>query len=228
MAKGPRRLYARAIMFDVDGTLFDSRDAFYFMIRDVFAQKRWPLPDRASILKLIGRTNDYIAEALVPPESRHLGAVRKWSSTLEKLWIDEYLPKYVRLYPGAFDALAELDRKGFKLAVVTNGSSKEIPLYLEQGGVIKFVDLVVTANDVSLPKPNPDILDFARTKLGVERKDCVYVGDTWMDARAAERAGLRCVLVTWGIDSKEELEAQTHAALVSSFDELLDLLALAY
>jgi len=227
MAKGSRRLYAKAIMFDIDGTLFDSRDAFYFMIRDVFAQREWALPDRGDVLKLIGRTNDYIADALVPPESKYPDAVREWSTTVEKLWIDEYLPKYVRMYPKALEALTELDRRGFKLAVVTNGSSREIPLYLEQGGVTKLVDLVVTADDVGRPKPDPEILDFARAKLSVEKKDCVYVGDTWMDATAAERAGLRCVLVTWGIDSRADLEAQTHAALVSSFDELLDLLALA-
>jgi len=227
MAKGPRRLLAKAIMFDIDGTLFDSRDAFYFMIKDVFAQKGWALPEKNDILRLIGRTNEYIGDALVPPGPKHPEAVRRWSTTVVKLWIDEYLPKYVRMYPKALEALTELDRRGFKLAIVTNGSSREIPLYLKQGGVTKFVDLVVTADDVSHPKPDPDILDFARAKLGVEKKDCVYVGDTWMDARAAERAGLRCVLVTWGIDSREELEAQTHAALVSSFDELLDLFTFA-
>jgi HAD superfamily hydrolase (TIGR01549 family) len=225
MSQGQQRLRAIAVMFDVDGTLFDSRDAFCLMIRDMFAREGWTPPERADLLKLIGRTNDYIANALIPPEFRNQETVKRWSRMAEELWVREYLPRHVRLYPGAREFLSELDRRGFILVVVSNGSSTEIPLYLRLGGIAELMDLVVTADDVRRPKPYPDPLDLARAKLNLEREDCVYVGDTWMDAEASKGAGLACVLVTWGIGNREELEGQTHAALVDSFDELLDLLA---
>jgi len=217
------QLVARAILFDIDGTLFDSRDAFYFMIRDIFKETGWPLPNRDDIVRLIGRTNDYIANELIPPEMKDPEYVRRWMSRAEQLWIDQYLPRYVKLYPGAKQALTELRRRGFKLAVVTNGSAKEIPLYLKQGQVDRLVDLVVTADDVPTPKPDPEPIVYACDRLGIEKPDCLYVGDTWMDAESASQAGVRCVLVTWGVGEIKELENYPHAAVVGSFEELLDL-----
>ncbi len=220
------KIPAKAILFDIDGTLFDSKDAFYFMIRDVFEETGWPLPKRDDVVKLIGRTNDYIANELIPPEMKHPEFVKRWMSRVERLWIDQYLPAYVKLYPGARQGLTELRRRGFKLAVVTNGSAKEIPLYLRQGQVDHLIDLVVTADDVPTPKPSPESIVYACGRLGIGKPDCLYVGDTWMDAESASRAGVRCVLTTWGVGEIEELRNYPHVAIVRSFEELLDLVEL--
>ncbi len=218
------KISASALLFDIDGTLFDSVDAFYFMIRDVFQEAKWTLPGRDDIVKLVGRTNDYIANELIPLEKRKPEFVKSWMSRVEKLWMEQYLPKYVKLYPGAREALIELKRRGFKLGVVTNGSSKEIPLYLRGGQVDHLVDLVMTADDVPAPKPSPEPVVYACRRLGMDRLDCLYIGDTWMDAESADRAGVRCVLTTWGVGKMGELDNCPHVAIVRSFDELLSIL----
>jgi phosphoglycolate phosphatase len=220
------KILAKAILFDVDGTLFDSRDAFYFMIRDVFEGTGWSLPKRDDVVRLVGRTNDYIANELIPREMKRPEFVKRWMSRVERLWIDQYLPTYVKLYPGAKQGLTELRRRGFKLAVVTNGSAKEIPLYLKQGQVDHLIDLVITADDVPTPKPSPEPIVYACDRLGIGKVDCLYVGDTWMDAESASRAGVRCVLTTWGVGDIEELRKYPHVAIVRSFEELLDLVEL--
>jgi len=224
MSRAASKIPASALLFDIDGTLFDSVDAFYFMIRDVFEGAGWTLPTRDEIVKLVGRTNEYIANELVPLEERKPEFVKTWMSRVEKLWMERYLPTYVKLYPGAKQALITLRRRGFKLAVVTNGSSKEIPLYLRRGQVDHLVDLVVTADDVQNPKPSPEPIDCACSHLGMTKSDCLYVGDTWMDAESASRAGVRCVLTTWGVGRIEELRDRPHVAIVESFKELLDIL----
>jgi len=219
-----RPLFAKAVLFDVDGTLFDSRDAFYFLIEDLFSQAGWVLPERGRIVGLIGLTNEDIATNLIPPKIQNPEVVRRWSARAEKLWIGKYLPRYVKLYPGVYSVLKSLKDRGFKLGVATNGSSTEIPLYLEQGHVTRFMDVVVTANDVRHPKPHPEPLLTACERIRVEPSSCVYVGDTKMDAESSRAAGMSCVLMTWGVGKVEELNEFGHCALVDSFEELAGLL----
>lgn len=224
MSQSQQALYAKAVLFDVDGTLFDSRGAFYRMIKAIFREAGWVLPDKDYVVGLIGKTNDEIAASLVPKERQSPTKLKRWASRVERLWIREYLPKYVRLYPGVRKALGRLKRQGLKLGIVTNGSSREIPKYVEQGRVAQFMDVVVTADDVTHPKPHAEPLRLACRILRIDPSDCVYVGDTWMDAESARRAKTACVLVTWGIGKASELRIKKHCALVNSLDEFIGLL----
>ena len=55
-------------------------------------------------------------------------------------------------------------------------------------------------------KPWPDTVELAMTQLGLEKEDCVYIGDSEVDVETADRLPMDCISVDWGFRSREELE----------------------
>ena len=72
-------------------------------------------------------------------------------------------------------------------------------------------------------KPWPDMLDAARERMGLARGNCLYVGDSEVDILTAANAGLRCVSVSWGFRSREELLAAGAETLIDTPDALAEL-----
>jgi len=210
-----------AVLFDADGTLFDSGDAVYFLVRDLFSEKGWPMKDRDSIVSLIGKTNKEIAEILVPQEFRRdEQAFKEWATEAERRWIEYYLPKYVRTMDNAREVLETLRGMGFKLGMVSNGSAKEIPLYLRGGDLEGYFSAVITADHVKRPKPFPDPLFKATSQLGVAPDRAMYVGDTILDALSARAAGMFLALILSGIGRREDLINEKPDILIESIKDL--------
>ena len=85
-----------------------------------------------------------------------------------------------------------------------------------------FFDVVVGADDTERHKPDPQPLQHALERLGADRDDAVYVGDSPFDIRAAKGAGMHSIAVTWGrIHPRERLEAEAPDAVVDTAEELL-------
>jgi pyrophosphatase PpaX len=86
----------------------------------------------------------------------------------------------------------------------------------------KFFDVLVTADDVMNPKPDPEPLLKAVGILRAKPSECVYVGDTSLDVACAKRAGVACVCVLNGIGKREELQG---AHLIENLKGLEDAIA---
>jgi phosphoglycolate phosphatase len=69
-------------------------------------------------------------------------------------------------------------------------------------------------------KPNPDAVLAALREMGVEKRDAVYVGDTEVDLRTAENAGLACAVVGWGFRTVEQLYEAGAEHIFQSAEEL--------
>ncbi|MDP6980596.1 MAG: HAD-IA family hydrolase [Myxococcota bacterium] len=99
------------------------------------------------------------------------------------------------LRPGVSEALALLRERGLATGVVSNFDHR-LPKILQALDLQCFLDLVVIPADCGFEKPDPRIFGFACEKLGLEPAQVVHVGDDAVrDARAAEEAGLRSLLV---------------------------------
>ena len=73
-------------------------------------------------------------------------------------------------------------------------------------------------------KPAPDTVYQAIRELGSEKERTVYVGDSEVDKKTADNAGLPCISVDWGFRDREELEKLGPAYLISRPEELLEIL----
>jgi len=95
--------------------------------------------------------------------------------------------------PGATRTVRALAECGVGMGVVTNSSAPEI--WLEAAGVLKHISVLVTRNHVSSPKPSPEGYLLAAEQLGAQPADCIAFEDSHDGWLAANRAGMRAVIV---------------------------------
>jgi phosphoglycolate phosphatase len=99
----------------------------------------------------------------------------------------------IKPIPGAEDFLKFLKSKGLKLCLLTNNSHIEIKHILEQMGWGKYFDGTLGKED-GAPKPSPELVLIALKKLGLEKKEVLYFGDSDADILSAYAAGVRMML----------------------------------
>ncbi len=125
---------------------------------------------------------------------------------------------------GALEFAAALRSRGIALAIVTNSIVDEQRMKLARCGLTPFVDVLVTSEEVGVPKPGRDMFDLAMRRLGVTAPDVVMFGDAWAtDIAGATAAGIRAV---W-FNPRGERRPSDDASVtdVAALTPLADLLA---
>jgi len=185
----------KAVLLDIDGTLLLSNDAHARAFLRAGAELGFT-STLSVIRRRIGKGGDkLIPEAFgVDAESP---AGKELSELKKKIFKERYLPT---LHPtrGARDLLSKLVEDRRKLIVATSAAEDEARQLLVQAGVDDLVTEMASADDAESSKPDPDILEAARDKIGESRNDVMMLGDTPYDVEAARRAGIRIVALRCG------------------------------
>ncbi|MGD2066968.1 MAG: HAD-IA family hydrolase, partial [Candidatus Bathyarchaeota archaeon] len=82
-----------------------------------------------------------------------------------------------------------------------------------------YFEVVVSADDVANPKPDPEVFLLTAKKLGVDPEDCVVVEDSVFGVRATRAANMKCIAVPSGVYSIEELEKEQPDLIINSLLE---------
>jgi len=189
----------RAVVFDCDGVLFDSREAnvqFYNHILTRFGRPG-VRPQQQDFIHMHSARESL--EYLLGP-----------GPELEEAWrfcqkIDfRIFNKYLRKEPGLEEFLAFL-RPRCRIALATN-RTVSTPQLLESFGLREYFDLVVTAADVNRPKPHPESMEKILQAFGVPPRQVLFIGDSQVDALLAENTG-----VIFAAYKNPELTAHIHA-----------------
>lgn len=126
-------------------------------------------------------------------------------------------------FPGAVEAVAELDRRGVRLAIVTSRMRRATLRGLELCGLMRHFEVVVTPEDVANPKPDPEPVRVALERLGVRPERSWFVGDSPHDVVAGQAAGVRTAAALWGPFPRRTLEEAGADRLLTRLDEVLAL-----
>ena len=118
-----------------------------------------------------------------------------------------HFDRRTRTYPGIRKLLASLQRAGVTLAVFTGASRKSAEIALHRSGLAPFFDAIVTADDVSQTKPDPQGLELVMDAVGAPKGKTVYVGDDPNDIVASRRAGIQGAAALWGSRKRDQLRA---------------------
>ncbi|HUG39716.1 MAG TPA: HAD-IA family hydrolase [Longimicrobiales bacterium] len=182
---------ARAVLFDLDGTLIGTRalylEAYRTAIRPYICRD---LSD-GDIMALRPTSELGFLRAVVPGITLE-ACVRDFHAA--------YAALHAELFEGPYDGILELldeiRAAGLATGIVTGKSRRswETTSALCRLGPFQ---VLVFDDDVRAPKPDPHGLELAIDRLGLEAADCVYIGDTVTDVRAARAAGLRPVAALW-------------------------------
>jgi beta-phosphoglucomutase-like phosphatase (HAD superfamily) len=90
---------------------------------------------------------------------------------------------------------------------------------LDEKGIRKYFNVVVTADEVSRPKPDPEAFLTCAIYLKCLPEKCIVVEDSIFGVQAAKQAGMRCIAIPTGAYSKEELESENPDLVVNSIEE---------
>ncbi|MFC5752465.1 HAD-IA family hydrolase [Actinomadura rugatobispora] len=184
-----------AVLFDVDGTLVDSTPLVERAAR--LWAPRYGIDAEEFLVGAHGRrTSDRVADFL-PPER-----VRAATEHLDALEAEEV--EGVTAIAGALELLAGMD--GLPWAVVTSMDPVQLAARTGAAG-IPLPEVVVTASDVNVGKPDPSGYLLAARRLGVDPRDCVVVEDAPAGVRAGRSAGATVLAVTTSHDASELTEA---------------------
>lgn len=92
------------------------------------------------------------------------------------------------------------------MSVVSARGKRSTQVFLEQFDLFPFFQSIVTAHTCNFTKPYPDPILWAAEKMGVRPEECLMVGDTTIDIRAAKAAGAQSVGVLCGFGKEDELK----------------------
>ncbi len=124
----------------------------------------------------------------------------------------------VRLKEGAIELLSFLKGK-IKIALASMNNKQIIDRMITKCGLSDFFDFVLSADDVSNAKPDPEIFLSCADKLGVPSGHCVVVEDSVYGVRAAKAAKMKCIAVLSGVSSEIDLKPEHPDLTVASLEE---------
>lgn len=198
---------ARAVLFDLDGTLLDT---------DELVAER--LAGRLRAVPFLSRLYDSqrLARRLIAGGERPLAAITRWFGMLgmeERIlsWgrrlreMDGPLdpPRYVAV-DGAVELIRQISER-YDLAIVTARSREEANAFIERFDLGRCFEAIVARGDVRRHKPSPEPVRRAAERLGYPPEQCIVVGDTARDIRAGQRAGALTVAVLCGLGERAQM-----------------------
>jgi beta-phosphoglucomutase len=181
---------ARAVLWDVDGTLIDSREYHWLSWHGALAAESFALT-REQFERTFGRRNEEILGAYFP----HYDAeeIARVGDAKETAYRDLIRARGVELLPGVRGWLERLRDAGWRQALASSAPRLNLDAIVSALGLGDFFSAVASAEDVTEGKPDPQVFLAAASKLGVAPASCVVVEDAPAGTEAARRAGMRSV-----------------------------------
>lgn len=180
----PKRTPVRAVLFDMDGVLLDSFEAWLATVQDACRHFGTPPVGRETFQQVFGAGSDTDVATFLQ------GAVPQAVDRFYHENFPRYLP-LIQAVPEAREVLRALRLSGVRTACVTNTTRPLAKTLLERNDLLGELEALVTADDVARPKPAPDMVTRALSDLAIGAPQGLMVGDTAYDIEAAKKAGCR-------------------------------------
>jgi HAD superfamily hydrolase (TIGR01509 family) len=200
----------RGVLFDWDGTLVDSYHADSQAYLTMFQAMgvNWGLPELEQYY-----SPDWYAvyRAAKIPEHR-------WDEA-DRVWREHYAKHPCKLMAPTRRVLAQLAKR-HKLGLVSSGDRARVSRQLREFGLTTMFDTHVLGGDTRRKKPHPEPLLKALREMGLDPRNCVYVGDTPEDMQMAQAAGVRAIAVLGPFPTEKRLRASQPEILLNGLQEL--------
>ena len=206
----------QAIIFDLDGTLRESKPHFMDAMYGILVEKNFQI-DPELWQDMERWVHQYWAHSPeVIEDFERYGEKQVWNRFLARIMARVGYPhaddeavaafgEYVReayhpvseLTPGTWSLLTKLQMQDYRMGVLSN-RGKPFTDELETLGIAHFFDFTLAAGEIGVWKPRPEIFEAALQRAGVRPKQALYVGDNYYaDIEGARGAGMAAILVDW-------------------------------
>ena len=200
-------MHKQSVIFDMDGTLFDTESIFQQEWNRLAKERGLSLPDHFKY-KICGTSgeamNRIIEKFYHVPEGSEI-------QRLCKERVARRLAESVPEKPGCREMISFFHEKGWPLAIGSSSPAAQIRANLSVTGLLPFFDAIASGDEVSRGKPAPDIFLLAARKLGASPKDCYVFEDSPNGILAAYAAGMKPVMVPDLMPATEDIRQKCFA-----------------
>ena len=192
----------RAVIFDMDGLIFDS-ETLYRDAMIAAAAKRghdMPLPLFLSMVGMPGDGSRVLLHSHFGPD---FDVDAFWAASSEHFY--ETAKSQLALKAGVIELLDTLDALKLPRAIATSSRHHDAEHHLAHAGIRNRFDAVIASGDYARGKPAPDPFLAAAARLGVAPEDCLALEDSHNGVRAASSAGMMTIMVPDLLDPTEEM-----------------------
>ena len=191
------------VIFDNDGVLVDSERLAVRVEAEYLAELGWPLTEAEIVERFMGRTAEYMDEAI----EAQLG------SRLPGDWKDQFQRRYREAFTAQLvpvDGVVEaLDQITAATCVASSGSHDKLRFTLRHTGLYeRFEGRIFSGYEVANGKPAPDLFLHAAARMGAEPARCAVVEDSRPGVLAARAAGMRAFGYAGSLTPPERLEGE--------------------
>ena len=204
---------ANAVLFDLDGVLVDSLDAWFYVFNDALRHFALPELSKKEFMKDFGATIEHDIK-------RYFKG--KTVKDIEQIYNACFKKRaiHVKLFPQSKSTLQKIKNKNIKTGLITNSTRFITLKILKHFKLTKYFDVIITMNDVKRGKPAPDMVIKALSMLKVKPRDAILVGDTKNDMLAGKRAG--CFTVGYKINGDLKISSLNQILnLIENFEKII-------
>ena len=219
MTAGISKKKLKAILIDLDGTMFDTAPEIAIAMNQTLQTLNFRTLSFDTIRQFIGKgVDNLVNQSLLA--SNEKGNIKKNEAL--KLFNEFYkkIAKQSKPYDDVESTLKFLQEKQIKLACVTNKPSCHTYLILEESNFEKFFDCIICGDEMKFKKPHQFSIDYVRKKLDVAEIETLMVGDSSNDIRAANNAGVSVATVPYGYQYEEPIENFPVSYALQQFSDL--------
>lgn len=208
------------VLFDFDGTVMDTNNVIINSWQHTFRTLENREEETENIIKTFGEPLEVTMKNFFPevPVEQSIAIYRSYHY--------DNFGKLITVFPGMKELIEVLDNRDYKLGIVTSRLKRTTMQGLEAYGLSPYFQAVVTADDTSAHKPDPEPVNIALEKLGALPESSIMLGDTMFDILCARNAGVKSVLVDWSVAVPEEERqgADRPDYIIEKAEELLEIL----
>jgi len=178
----------KAVLFDLDGVLVNMPQGHYEALNKTLGLFGVQIDEEEHRLVFNGLPTRKKLEKL-EENNRLPKGLREFINTIKQKNTKEIIPKYCIPDYSKIILLKHLKQKGFKLACCSNSVKETLHLMLKSAQLFDFFDLIIGNDEISVPKPDPEIYLTAFKLLNASPKECVIIEDAPPGIAAAKASG---------------------------------------
>ena len=210
----------KAVIFDLDGTILDTLQDLANSVNHALRTHGYPERTLDEVRGFIGNGIRVLMRRSCPADISE--AAQEEALATFRVHYDAHCKDFTGPYGGIHDLLAALKERGIRTAVVSNKIEPAVIVLCDEHFPGAFEYMVGNRPDLA-PKPSPDSVNEVIGKMGLDKKDIVYIGDTEVDIQTADNAGIDCIGVDWGFRDGDYLRDLGAKYIVNTPMEVLDI-----